>query len=167
MQIKPINPRTRREKEIWQACDYLRAQYPAIKDITGDRIMDKLLALNYKRGCPNEIYKYRKSWWQARGISELEARGLDFAANAVSNDPLSQAIQKIQLELKEQAEAELLLAKQEFNLQVSALERQASDDADKILSLTIERNKLLVMLEIRNKTIRELSDKINTLLAIV
>jgi len=69
-------PRTRREREIWEACDLLRLELPEMKDITGDRIMQKLLDLNYKKGCPNEIYKYRKTWWERGGISEKEARGI-------------------------------------------------------------------------------------------
>lgn len=70
------HPTTRREREIWEACNLLRLEYPEIKDITGDRIMAKLLSLNYKKGCPNEIYKYRKTWWETTGVSVLEARGI-------------------------------------------------------------------------------------------
>lgn len=69
-------PTTRREREIWEACNLLRLEHPEIKDITGDRIMSKLLALNYKKGCPNEIYRYRKTWWETIGVSVLEAKGI-------------------------------------------------------------------------------------------
>ena len=63
-------PKTRRENEVWQACDDLWAVNNSTEALKGDRIRDQLVQLGYKKGSPNEIYKYRSSWKESRGISE-------------------------------------------------------------------------------------------------
>lgn len=59
----------RREQEVWQACDDLWALSGDLSQITGDAIRERLVALGKSRGSPNEIYKYKKTWVESRGIS--------------------------------------------------------------------------------------------------
>lgn len=67
--------RTRREAEVWQVCDDLWAQKGEWGALTGDAIRDKLVQLGYKRGSPNEIYKYRHTWKLSRHIVTVPEGG--------------------------------------------------------------------------------------------
>jgi len=93
-------PATRREREIWEACDKLLPETREVKQITGQKIMHKLLELGYKKGCPNEIYKYRRSWWETRDIDLNVARGIVIPDNSnTANSPLQRAVELVQEEL--------------------------------------------------------------------
>ena len=67
-----LQPKTRREMEIWSACDGLWAQSGILSAITGDAIREEVLRLGYKKGSPNEIYRYRKTWIDARQVAQLD-----------------------------------------------------------------------------------------------
>lgn len=54
--------RTRRETEVWQACDDLHARAIPFYKMTIDAITERLLELGCKKGSPNQIYQYRNSW---------------------------------------------------------------------------------------------------------
>ncbi|MBY0543940.1 MAG: hypothetical protein K2Q14_00145 [Gammaproteobacteria bacterium] len=80
-------PKTRKEQEIWQACDDLLAVGKTIREITGEAIAVRLRELKYKAGSSNERYKYRDSWMAARGLSrEEQGRGV-----ADISDPIARA----------------------------------------------------------------------------
>lgn len=62
------SPRTRREKEIWEACDVIYTELQEANKITGDLIFSQLVRLGYKKGSPNEVYRYRKTWREEHGF---------------------------------------------------------------------------------------------------
>lgn len=68
--------KTRREREVWEACDAaweeLQLTGESIDKITGDRIRAKLISLGYARGNQNQIYAYRQSWKRAMGFDDDE-----------------------------------------------------------------------------------------------
>jgi len=97
------NARTRREREVWRVCDELWAQHASLGAVTGDAIRDRLVVLGYKKGSPNEIYKYRHTWKLSRHISENQEE----AEEQVLQDPISRAVALVQEELKAQAKTEL------------------------------------------------------------
>lgn len=80
-------PRTRKEQEIWQACDDLLAVGKTVREITGEAIAVRLRELRYKAGSSNERYKYRDSWMAARGLSREEQN----KNVADISDPISRA----------------------------------------------------------------------------
>src|ERR1700688_326604 len=115
-------PMRRREQEVWQACDDLWAIHGHFKTLTGDAIRDRLLSLGLSKGSPNEIYKYRKTWEQSRGVS-LSAPQV---AHLGDDDPISRAVrvvhEKIQSEANDRldnlkAEHETLLLKKDQALE--------------------------------------------------
>ena len=75
------NPKTRREKEVWEACDELweelREEGLSISKLTGEKIKTRLVDLGYSRGNQGQIYKYRNSWQVSRGIEENEELALE------------------------------------------------------------------------------------------
>ena len=135
-------PQTRREREIWEACDALYGKVEHIKDITGDKIMSQLLNLGYKKGCANEVYKYRRSWWKLRGISEDEAKGININNSVASNsssfsDPIAKAVSIVQDELKQEADNKINKIESDLQQTIKKLE-------DEIESLYIRNNELVV-----------------------
>jgi chromosome segregation ATPase len=96
-------PSTRREKEIWQVCDALWAEFGDFKFLTGDVIAEQLLELGYKKGSPNERYKYRSTWKETRGVkTELE----QVSQPATFSDPIQRAVFSVQQGLQAEAQAE-------------------------------------------------------------
>ena len=112
------SPKTRRESEIWQACDtlYLELGEGKATDITGDKIVTKLLELGYKKGSPNEIYRYRKSWFATRGIE----KSLPYQETFLS-DPLNRAIQLVKEEIEREARAEIAELKAQYDSKLKQL----------------------------------------------
>lgn len=61
-------PGTRKEKEVWQACDLLWQEGLSLKELTGELIGDKLLDLGYSRGSNSDLHRYKRSWVVNRPI---------------------------------------------------------------------------------------------------
>jgi len=95
----------RREQEVWQACDDLWALHGDLKTLTGDAIRDRLVTLGKSRGSPNEIYKYRRSWGESRGVSAESGPQLI----RDEDDPITRAVrlvhEKLQQETREEIES--------------------------------------------------------------
>jgi chromosome segregation ATPase len=114
------HPKTRRENEIWQACDDLWAQHAATSKITGDAIREQLLTLGYKKGSPNEIYKFRRTWKLSRGVSD-EAPD---ANDTVQNDPISRAVSLVYEQIHANAQSELDAVRGDFETRLVDLQTQ-------------------------------------------
>src|SRR5688572_927231 len=99
MESELSTPRTRRESEVWQACDDLWAKSASGRTLTGDNIRDQLLKLGYKRGSPNEIYRYRTSWKESRGVSE---QGEATENDTQASDPISRAVSMVYDQMRTQ-----------------------------------------------------------------
>jgi chromosome segregation ATPase len=124
----------RREQEVWQACDDLFALQGDLKLLTGDAIRERLLALGKSKGSPNEIYKYRKSWSQSRGINSAATKGFEEDA-----DPITRAVRLVHEKLQAEAEEQIAALKQEclvqLNIKEQEIERQKSDIAAVFIEL--------------------------------
>ncbi len=115
-------PRTRREREIWQACDELYAMDIPLAKITGDAIRDQLIELGYRRGSPNEVYKYRKSWQESRGVEivDLTVKGED----AGFPDPIARAVSLVRESIQTEAQEEIKQVISATSVQVAIAEAQ-------------------------------------------
>ena len=116
-------PRTRKEQEVWQACDDLLAMGKAVKEITGEAIGVRLRELKYKAGSTTQRYQFRDSWMAARGLSREDVRSLE--PNELT-DPIARAtaVYKEGLERELQKEYE-----QKYqSLEALVAERQAEAD---------------------------------------
>tara|TARA_R110002110_G_scaffold404606_1_gene623026 strand:+ start:29409 stop:29828 length:420 start_codon:yes stop_codon:yes gene_type:complete len=56
-----MNARTRKEKEVWEACDYLKSKS---KNLTYYAIGEQLVNSGYKRGSNSDIRRYLTTWKQ-------------------------------------------------------------------------------------------------------
>jgi hypothetical protein len=106
-----LQPKTRREMEIWSACDGLWAQSGILSAITGDAIREEVLRLGYKKGSPNEIYRYRKTWIDARQVAQLD----DESETIAVPDPISRAVQMVHEQLKKESDEVLAALQAEFD----------------------------------------------------
>ncbi|CAM4436516.1 MAG: hypothetical protein LEGION0398_MBIBDBAK_00554 [Legionellaceae bacterium] len=102
-------PRTRRENEIWQACNDLWAKGVPFSQLTRDAITMRLFELGYKKGSPNQIYQYRKSWADSRGIKEVSFE----ETPSVLSNPISRAAAFVREEILAEAEEKIMRAKKE------------------------------------------------------
>lgn len=112
-------PKTRRENEVWQACDDLWALNTSLEALKGDQIREQLLKLGYKKGSPNEIYKYRASWRESRGISEKT-----LAQTVEVADPISRAVSLVYEQIQQEAQQKITSIQTESLDQLEALGKQ-------------------------------------------
>ena len=78
-------PKTRREQEVWQACDDLIAKDLTVKEVTGEAIAVRLRELHYKVGSTTQRYQYRDTWMAARGLSrEEQGRGVSDISDPIA-----------------------------------------------------------------------------------
>ena len=113
-------PKTRRENEIWQACDDLWAQHATLSKITGDAIRDQIVMLGYKKGSPNEIYKFRKTWQLSRGISNEQAGS---GPESNPSDPIGRAVSLVYEQIHTQAQEEIAELKATHQAEIEALQK--------------------------------------------
>lgn len=112
-------PKTRRENEVWQACDDLWALHANLEALKGDSIRDQLINLGYKKGSPNEIYKYRSSWKESRGISEKS-----LAESVQVADPISRAVSLVYEQIQQEAAQKITSIQNESTSQLEILTQQ-------------------------------------------
>ncbi|MEI6789578.1 MAG: DNA-binding protein [Myxococcaceae bacterium] len=150
-------PKTRRENEVWQACDDLWALNASLEGLKGDSIRDQLVKLGYKKGSPNEIYKYRTSWKESRGISEKS-----LAQTVEVADPISRAVSLVYEQIKNEAQQKITAIQCDSTAQLEALTKQNQELVvglenlqEKHEALHIEAEGLEISLELLRKNLTE------------
>jgi len=151
-------PKTRREKEVWQACNDLWTEWGDVAKITGDALADRLLDLGYKKGSPNERYKYRKTWREHRGIDSLTVQ--DDAKHAKAH--IERIVSLVDEELRAKAQAEIEAARLELQDKLDtllhdnqALQTQLSDTQADRKNLLEQQRTLKQKYELTKKTLQE------------
>jgi len=163
MESELSTPRTRRESEVWQACDDLWAHSAQTRNLTGDSIRDQLVKLGYKRGSPNEIYRYRSSWKESRGVIE---QGEVAQEGALTSDPISRAVSLVYDQMRTQTneamdklvedyEAKLKLALIEIEALKNELEKLGGQKSELEQELTFARQRNAALDIALNKEQRE------------
>jgi hypothetical protein len=97
---------TRREREVWEACDELWSQDIPFKKRTGDIIRDYLAVLGYKKGSFTEIFKYCKTWMKSRNI-ELQNHSEQTSTVVPLTDPISRVVHPVREEIQAEAQVEI------------------------------------------------------------
>lgn len=158
----------RREQEVWQACDDLWALSGDISGITGDAIRERLVILGKSRGSPNEIYKYRKTWFKSRNISadkEVVDEGdpISRAVRLVHENLQNETDQKV-ANLQHEHELELLKKDEELIFSKKALDSLMEEYAlvqkkldDHIILLEAKTAQYLAEIEVRKALEREIA----------
>ncbi len=90
-------PSSRKEKEVWQACDQLSAEG---NSITYQGVGERLVELGYKRGSNSDIYRYLTSWKTMKERTDL-AKQVPLTSRPLINqaDPLQSAIEQIRQDI--------------------------------------------------------------------
>ncbi len=150
-------PKTRRENEVWQACDDLWALNSNLEALKGDSIRDQLLRLGYKKGSPNEIYKYRASWKESRGISDKS-----LAQTVEVADPISRAVSLVYEQIQQEAQQKITVIQNESGTRIENLAQQNQELilsyetlSQKHEALEEEKNGLEISLELLRKNLSE------------
>lgn len=131
-------PQTRREKEVWEACDALYTELGDVNEIKGDPIFTKLLELGYKKGSPNEIYRYRKSWKEKCGFNQNEIEKIELAPT----DPISRAVEMVRDEIQAEAKKAIDEMKERYEVKLQELEQSYVETKIELLAY-LEKNKQL------------------------
>jgi CDP-diacylglycerol pyrophosphatase len=139
-----MTPKTRREREIWQVCDELVAKGMLGNKVTGEAIRDQLLEHGYTKGSPNEIYKYRKNWREARGIL-AEDYSLPPQGQIVLSDPIARAVESVRTEIRNEAHIEIEEIRRNtqeqvnfFQTKICEIEQELKAELEKNQKLTLE-----------------------------
>lgn len=110
-------PKTRREREVWEACDELweelREDGLSVSELTGEKIKAKLVHLGYSRGNPKQIYQYRNSWQLSRNIDENEDLVSEERSAALS-EKVQKSVELLFKEIQVEADEKITRAKNEF-----------------------------------------------------
>ena len=120
-------PQTRREKEIWHACETLWQQPPHLRKLTGDAIQAQLLALNYKKGSPNEVYRYRKTWQETRGVPSVTEQindNTETLSPPKLPDPINRAVSLVRDEIFSEAQQTIQKMTEDFNAERTLYEEK-------------------------------------------
>lgn len=158
METELSTPKTRRESEVWQACDDLWAQNASTRHLTGDNIRDQLLKLGYKRGSPNEIYRYRTSWRESRGISDF----VDQAEGEVnSSDPISRAVSLVYDQMRTQTHEALDKITAEYEERLKSAQEREKSHTGTIAELTAQRDELLADLNSARQRGMQMEQEVN------
>ncbi len=138
-------PKTRREREIWRVCDELVTEGALGNKVTGDAIRERLFELGFSKGSPNEIYKYRKNWREARGIIDENFNEPALNLNQIAlNDPIVRAIETVRNEIRIEAQTEIEKIRIDAEIQVKELQRKLEKAESELASL-FEKNQSLTI----------------------
>lgn len=128
----------RREQEIWHALDDLWAFHGDAKNLTGDAIRERLVAMGKSRGSPNEIYKYRKTWVHSRGVRLHEQH----LAEERTEDPISRAVHIVHEKLKEESLQQIDEIKKNYEQKLAVQEEELAKVKDALGKLVAEYGEL-------------------------
>lgn len=115
-----LNTLTRREREVWTACNHLEKEGVPLASITGEAIRECLATLGYKRGGFKEIYRYRESWAKAHN-RDLQAPAPPLIQPQALPDPITQAVQQLRRILQTEADEQVAHIKEEAEQSVVLL----------------------------------------------
>ena len=163
LEVRKTEPSTRREKEVWQVCDDLWALHGEFEKLTGDLIRESLVSEGFKKGSPNEVYKYRKTWTKSRNI-ELASNTDE--ADLKNSDPISRAVGLVHEQIQNKANLELESVKKKFeskellNLKkIEKLEILSQKSAQNLDKLSLEHKALKQSHKKLDRDNLEFSDK--------
>jgi uncharacterized phage infection (PIP) family protein YhgE len=107
---------TRKEKEVWQACEALWEEGHPLEKITGDAVAQQLLALGYKKGSLTDLHQHRRSWLSYKNteLSKIPPH----ENPQVPSDRISKAAATLRAEVYAQLEEEFTQAKELAQQQV-------------------------------------------------
>lgn len=147
-------PKTRREFEIWKVCDQMVAEgIPGIR-VTGEAIRERLFEAGLSKGSPNEIYKYRKHWREARGVEEEDfhlpminqikiVNPLNKVKQGILSDPLVRAVEAIRAEIQKETSAELEKFKKLTEEELLAIKTE-KEEAEQVTKRLMDTNQNLL-----------------------
>lgn len=130
----------RREQEVWQACDDLWSVYGDMSHLTGEAIKSHLVSLGKSRGSPNEIYKYRRSWEEHRGVKRGSEK-LPF------EDPIARAARLVHEEIKASAQNEINELSENFEKELKTLNDRIRELEENLARTVQEYAKLTARFE--------------------
>lgn len=131
-------PKTRREKEIWEACDALYVSFNEANKITGELIFNMLLDLGYKKGSPNEVYRYRKTWLEEKGFD------ISHASSTLYNteDPLTRVAKLVRDEIQAEFISEKNRLIDEYEKQLNTMKQAYEDTKSECISFINKNDQL-------------------------
>lgn len=124
-----ITAQTRKEREVWHACEELYEDGIGSKGFTNELIAQKLLMLGYCRGSNTDISRFKKSWLSNKNFEPYDPN----TANSISllADPILVAAKALRTEIQSEAQGEIekirLTAKeklQTFSIEVEKLKEE-------------------------------------------
>lgn len=112
MSDKGVIPKTRKEREVWQACQLLWEEGVSVEHMTGIALGNRLVGLGYRRGSNTDIFRFKDTWVNAHDLDQVS---LDqFMQESPLSSPIAVAVSNVEKELAKQFE------KQKFAIEAAA-----------------------------------------------
>lgn len=130
-------PKTRKEREVWQAINSLIADGLRIDDLRGELIANRLLDLGFNRGSSTDIYRFKRSWIAANSVLD-ENPSLSLASNL--SDPITQAASALKEKITLEAQQEIKKIREKAEKEQALLEGLLLEEKNKTLQVIAERD---------------------------
>ena len=114
--------KTRKEREVWHACDELWEANLPLKKMTGAAIAERLQTLNYYRGSNSDIHRFKRSWVAHKGLSygDLDATNESLPLS----DPIILAAKALREEIQLESDAKIKAIQQTADEKNQAVSRE-------------------------------------------
>lgn len=124
--MNPVRqPRTRKERQVWQAYRELLQDKYSYNEVTTDLLMDKLEELHFARGSRTEVNKYRKTWLEVfYPTGKAETYGPELAS---LSDPIQQAAASLREQIEQESQKELEQVKKKLSSEIQSLQEKLTE----------------------------------------
>lgn len=134
---------SRKEREVWKACEALWESGLPVEAITGEKIAWQLLELGFKRGSNSDLYRYKKSWLLEKQPVMQEC------VQQQPTDRISRAASALREEIIAELKEEQQTQRTELESKIDQLQQKQAEAEDTILSLQTQ-------LQIRQEEVEQL-----------
>ncbi len=106
-----MQPKSRKEMEVWQACDQLASEGNLI---TYQRVGDRLVKLGYRRGSNSDIHRYLTTWKKMKHRTKASSNAVPSPLPFLEGDPIASAVEQFKQEIWESANQEMEVLRAEL-----------------------------------------------------
>jgi hypothetical protein len=99
-----MQPKSRKEMEVWQACDQLASENNLI---TYQGVGDRLVKLGYRRGSNSDIHRYLTTWKKMKQRTKVSSTAIPTSLPFLEGDPIASAVEQFKQEIWESANQEM------------------------------------------------------------
>src|SRR5690606_32743960 len=118
-EVNDMRDYSRKEREVWQACETLWENGLSIHEVTGEKIAAQLVKLGFKKGSNTDLYRYKRTWLTEKNLQQ---------ENTPREEPASDRITRAASLLREEVLAEIQEEQETFKARLEAELEQVKNE---------------------------------------